>query len=137
MNHSILDRTEGYSDTSMYRDQYLFSDDIYALIGEIIRMLRQSMGIKQTALAIQIDVEQKQLSLIENGKARPRLSVYLRIANALQVSIDQLFAGANVTECERTAYRDEKTVGQAKQMLLQLLDMIDNQQPYPRQEQKS
>lgn len=123
----------------MYRDQYLFSDDIYILMGENIRSIRQSMGIKQTALAIQIDIEQKQLSLIENGKARPRLSVYLRIANALQVSIDQLVAGANVAEREQTAYRDEETAGQAKQMLLQLLDMIDNRQPYPypRQGQKS
>lgn len=123
----------------MYRDQYLFSDDIYILMGENIRSIRQSMGIKQTALAIQIDIEQKQLSLIENGKARPRLSVYLRIANALQVSIDQLVAGANVAEREQTAYRDEETASQAKQMLLQLLDMIDNRQPYPypRQGQKS
>ena len=123
----------------MYREQYLFSDDIYVLMGENIRAVRQRMGIKQTTLAIQIDVGQKQLSLIENGKARPRLSVYLRIANALQVSINQLFTGANVTEQEQTAYRDEKTMDQAKQMLLQLLDMIDKEPsyPYPQQRQES
>ncbi|MCI8755162.1 MAG: helix-turn-helix transcriptional regulator [Oscillospiraceae bacterium] len=123
----------------MYREQYLFSDDIYVLMGENIRAIRQRMGIKQTTLAIQIDVGQKQLSLIENGKARPRLSVYLRIANALQVSINQLFTGANVTEQEQTAYRDEKTMDQAKQMLLQLLDMIDKEPsyPYPQQRQES
>lgn len=94
-------------------------------MGENIRTIHQRMGIKQTALAIQIDVGQKQLSLIENGKARPRLSAYLRIANALQVSINQLFAESNVTEREQTAYRNEKTTGEARQMLLQLLDMID------------
>ena len=123
----------------MYREQYLFSDDLYVLMGENIRAIRQRMGIKQTTLAIQIDVGQKQLSLIENGKARPRLSVYLRIANALQVSINQLFTGANVTEQEQTAYRDEKTMDQAKQMLLQLLDMIDKEPsyPYPQQRQES
>ena len=123
----------------MYREQYLFSDDIYVLMGENIRAIRQRMGIKQTTLAIQIDVGQKQWSLIENGKARPRLSVYLRIANALQVSINQLFTGANVTEQEQTAYRDEKTMDQAKQMLLQLLDMIDKEPsyPYPQQRQES
>lgn len=123
----------------MYREQYLFSDDIYVLMGENIRAIHQRMGIKQTTLAIQIDVGQKQLSLIENGKARPRLSVYLRIANALQVSINQLFTGANVTEQEQTAYRDEKTMDQAKQMLLQLLDMIDKEPsyPYPQQRQES
>ena len=123
----------------MYREQYLFSDDIYVLMGENIRAIRQRMGIKQTTLAIQIDVGQKQLSLIENGKARPRLSVYLRIANALQVSINQLFTGANVTEQEQTAYRDEKTMDQAKQILLQLLDMIDKEPsyPYPQQRQES
>ncbi|MCI8493138.1 MULTISPECIES: helix-turn-helix domain-containing protein [Anaerotruncus] len=109
----------------MYREQYLFSDNIYILMGENIRTIHQRMGIKQTALAIQIDVGQKQLSLIENGKARPRLSAYLRIANALQVSINQLFAESNVTEREQTAYRNEKTTGEARQMLLQLLDMID------------
>lgn len=108
-------------------------------MGENIRAIRQRMGIKQTTLAIQIDVGQKQISLIENGKARPRLSVYLRIANALQVSINQLFTGANVTEQEQTAYRDEKTMDQAKQMLLQLLDMIDKEPsyPYPQQRQES
>ena len=101
----------------MYREQYLFSDDIYVLMGENIRAIRQRMGIKQTTLAIQIDVGQKQLSLIENGKARPRLSVYLRIANALQVSINQLFTGANVTEQEQTAYRDEKTMEDRKSVV--------------------
>ena len=94
----------------MYHDQYLFSDEIYTLVGENIRTIRQSMGIKQTALSIQADIDQKQLSLIENGKARPRLSVYLSIANPLQVSMNQLLAGANTLRQEQVRPWYQETV---------------------------
>ena len=109
----------------MYRDQYLFSDEIYTLVGGNIRTIRQGMGIKQTALSIQADIDQKQLSLIENGKARPRLSVYLRIANALQVSMNQLLAGANTLRQEQVRRWDPETVNQIKGILLQLLALLD------------
>lgn len=121
----MMDWTEGYTDTIMYRDQYLFSDEIYALVGKNIRVIRQSLGVKQTVLSIQADVDQKQLSLIESGKARPRLSVYLRIANALQVSMNQLLAGSNTLGQEETPGWDRQTVNQAKGLLLQLLVLIN------------
>lgn len=109
----------------MYRDQYLFSDEIYTLVGENIRTIRQGMGIEQTALPIQADIGQKQLSLIEDGKARPRLSVYLRIANALQVSMNQLLAGANTLRQEQVRRWDPETVKQVKGILLELLALFD------------
>lgn len=111
----------------MYREQYLFSDEIYTLVGENIRAIRQSRGIKQSALSIQADVSQKQLSLIESGKARPRLPVYLRIANALQVSVNQLFLGANTQGHGTSKCLDQETVSQIKKSLLQLLALIDAQ----------
>ena len=94
-------------------------------MGKNIRVIRQSLGVKQTVLSIQADVDQKQLSLIESGKARPRLSVYLRIANALQVSMNQLLAGSNTLGQEETPGWDRQTVNQAKGLLLQLLVLIN------------
>ncbi|RGX56769.1 hypothetical protein DWV16_00090 [Anaerotruncus sp. AF02-27] len=58
-------------------------------------------------------------------KGTPRLSVYLRIANALQVSMNQLLAGSNTLGQEEAPCWDRQTANQARGMLLQLLALID------------
>lgn len=46
----------------------------------------------QEQLAECLDMDQKQISQIESGRARARLSTYLRIANVFCVSIDRFMA---------------------------------------------
>ena len=43
-----------------------------------------------------LDCDQKYVSRLENGYARPTLEICLKIANFLQVSIDDLLEGAYV-----------------------------------------
>lgn len=74
----------------MYRNSLITSDHLYLLIGQNIRNLRRQRNMTQEQLAELIDGDQKVISKIESGKARPGLSLYLRIANVFQVSIDRL-----------------------------------------------
>lgn len=64
------------------------------MIGQSIKRLRQKQRMTQEQLAELIDVDQKQISQIESGKARTRLPTYLRIANVFHVSIDDFLADA-------------------------------------------
>ena len=47
----------------------------------------------QRLLAEQIDSDQKQISRIELGEARPNLILCLKLANAFHVSVDELLDG--------------------------------------------
>lgn len=79
---------------AIYKDDLLFPDVLYPLIGRNIKQLRRQKHMTQEMLAELIDCDQKQISKIETGKARPVLSTYLRIANVFYVSIDRLLLGA-------------------------------------------
>lgn len=59
------------------------------MIGKNIKLIRQQQKITQEQLAEIIGTDQKYISKIESGKARPRITVYLKIANTFHVSIDQ------------------------------------------------
>ena len=72
----------------MYDSTILSSNHLYLLIGRNIRHLRKKKNLTQDQLAELIDGDQKYISRIESGKAKASLLYYLRIANALCVSID-------------------------------------------------
>lgn len=77
-----------------YKKDLISSPKIYLLIGKNIRRLRQQQNLTQENLAELIDGDQKYISKIESGKARPQLTVYLKIANAFHVSVDRFLIGA-------------------------------------------
>ena len=54
----------------------------------------------QEQLAEQIDLDQKQISHIETGRSREKLSTYLKIANVFCVSIDHFLADALFIDAE-------------------------------------
>lgn len=76
----------------------------------------------QELLAELIDCDQKQISKIETGKARPTLSTYLRIANVFQVSIDNLLIDLVEVEMKNHTGLIEALSGKAEQQLTQ--DML-------------
>lgn len=74
----------------MYDTTILSSDHLYLSIGRNIRHLRKKKNLTQDQLAELIDGDQKYISRIESGKAKASLLYYLKIANALCVSLDYL-----------------------------------------------
>ena len=60
-------------------------------IGKTIKILRAKNGIKQKDLAKKLDITVNYLSLIENDKREPRISLIENIAKELNVPISYLF----------------------------------------------
>lgn len=60
--------------------------------GKTIRALRVSREWTQTELAARAQVQRRQISFYENGKAVPDLNTAHRLAAAFGVSIDHFFA---------------------------------------------
>lgn len=67
-----------------------------------MRKLRKQRKLSQHELAEQIDSDQKQVSRIERGEARPNLILCLRLANAFYVSVDTLLDGVVEYEMVQT-----------------------------------
>lgn len=53
--------------------------------GQLLMMLRESMGIRQQDAAAKVGISASYLSLIENGKKEPANSVLLALANLYKV----------------------------------------------------
>jgi transcriptional regulator with XRE-family HTH domain len=56
-------------------------------LGQLIRIRREALGIKQGDLASVAGVDQGNLSKIERGSARATLDTYLRLCNALGIDL--------------------------------------------------
>lgn len=63
--------------------------DVFAL-GRRVRHLRKQAGLTLDDLSAAVGTAPSQLSLIENGKREPKLTLLQHLAGALNVSIDQL-----------------------------------------------
>jgi predicted transcriptional regulator/transcriptional regulator with XRE-family HTH domain len=75
------------------------SDDADALtIGRRIRQLRTAQGMTLDALAAAVDRAPSQLSMIENGKREPRLTLLRAIAKALGTTVDALLEAEPLDE---------------------------------------
>lgn len=84
----------------VYKDCFLSPENLHKLLGKNIRRFRKRDGMTQDQLAEKAGINQKQISKIESGRIQARLSTYLRIANALGVSIDHFLADALLIEPE-------------------------------------
>ena len=62
----------------------------YLALGERIRKSRKSLNITQALLGETADVEPSNISHIERGATKVSLPTLVRIANALNVSLDEL-----------------------------------------------
>lgn len=79
-----------------YSDERMEPETVYLIFGQNVKAYRKKRGRTQEELAAALDSDQKYVSRLENGHARPTLDICLRIANFLQVSIDDLLEGAYV-----------------------------------------
>lgn len=62
----------------------------YRLVGYRIKMAREKRKLTQETLAEIVDISTTHTSVIERGVKGMRLSTFLKIANALSVSTDEL-----------------------------------------------
>ena len=61
-------------------------------LADNIRMLREARGLSQQQIAKQAGVPRATWTHLESGGANPTLAVLVKIANALQVRLDELLA---------------------------------------------
>lgn len=60
-----------------------------------IKEILKSRGLNISQLASMVGLTQSNMSLILNGKSNPQLNTLERIANALEIPIQELFAAPN------------------------------------------
>ena len=85
---------------AIYKSDFIPPEKLYPLMGRSIKRLRKHHKMTQEQLAEQIGMDQKQISHIETGRSREKLSTYLKIANVFGVSIDHFLAGALLIDAE-------------------------------------
>jgi transcriptional regulator with XRE-family HTH domain len=82
--------------------------------GARVKAVREQGGWRQDALAAAVGLSQQSLSQIETGRAAPRFATIVKLAAALEVPIESLFAFDTVGPADREHAR-------AVRELLQLL----------------
>ena len=61
-------------------------------VGKQIQKIRESKGISQQDLAAKCNFEKSNMSRLEAGRVNPTLSTLGKVANALDVTLAELFA---------------------------------------------
>jgi transcriptional regulator with XRE-family HTH domain len=61
------------------------------LIGARIKELRRSKGMSQEALAEKTGISSKYISSIERGKENPTLDTFIKLADALNIELSEVF----------------------------------------------
>lgn len=65
--------------------------DTKKLIGMRIKEIRRSKGLSQEQLAEKADINSKYLSRMERGTENPTLDMFIKLADALEVEIWEMF----------------------------------------------
>lgn len=85
-------------------------------IGNLIKIRRQELGLTQNELAKMINVSDKAVSKWESGNGMPDISNLKALSNALNIKIEDLLEGNNITTTEKVDIIEkrlnEKTKGQ-------------------------
>ena len=72
----------------------------YSRIGSRIRQCRLERKISQETLADIVSVSRNYIHFIESGEKHVSLDVFVRIADALKVSVDFLLGGTSISSNE-------------------------------------
>ena len=68
-------------------------EEIQAIIGLNVRKAREKEGISQFDLALESDLHRNMIDLIERGQTMPTVYTLLKVAKALNTSIEALVKG--------------------------------------------
>jgi transcriptional regulator with XRE-family HTH domain len=91
-------------------------------IADKIKTVREAKGLSQKEVALNINMDASQYSKIENGKNDPSSSTLDKIAQALGVSLSELFASEDI-------FRD---VNSADKTLVEKIRLIEALEPTDR-----
>lgn len=69
-----------------------------AMVGGFIKKMRELKGLSQKQVALASKMDPAHYSRIENGKTDPSFSVVERIANVLEVDLNELFSANELKE---------------------------------------
>ena len=75
-------------------------NEIKLLFGRRIKMLRNSLNLTQFALGEKVDVNQRQIALIESGKSFPSLKTIAKFSQIFSLKINELFLFDNMQNTE-------------------------------------
>lgn len=101
----------------------------YKEVGKRVRFYRQQYGITQEQLAFDIQTSAAYLSNIERAIKKPSLQKLLQIANALNISIEDLISSPPASQ-EKDSDDYKKTIflcseSDKKRLVNNLLEIID------------
>lgn len=69
---------------------FMQQNEIYKKFGERLKKLREDKNLSLNMLAYENDLNKSTLSRIENGLVDPKLSTIYKIAQGLEITIDEL-----------------------------------------------
>lgn len=72
----------------------------YCKIGKNIRAVRKSAGLSQEELAERVNISVTHMSHIETGNTKLSLQVFVDIADALDVSADEILGRNTAVSCD-------------------------------------
>jgi len=91
--------------------------DAKRLIGIRIGDVRKKMGLTQEELAGKMDIGPKYLSSIERGKENPTLNTLLKLSQALDVDLGEIFNAVHIED-----------VAKRKKLLISMINEADQEQ---------
>jgi transcriptional regulator with XRE-family HTH domain len=66
---------------------------VYAELGKRIVAARKGRGVSQEQLAAASDIDRSHMGFIEQGRRKPTVATLFKIAQALRISLEDLFKG--------------------------------------------
>ncbi len=97
----------------------LSGEDFLLSLGTRVRELRNGRGMTRKALALESDVSERHLAQLESGEGNISILLLRRIAVVLNVSLEQLFAPAQME-----AGTDDQQHGSPKQSMLRFIERL-------------
>lgn len=86
------------------------------MIGKTIKFLRIAKGIKQSELAERLNVSTNYISLVENDKREPSLSLIKELANIFDIPVGLIFFDLDMEKRELDI--------QEKELLMKMRDLM-------------
>lgn len=77
---------------------FLITELDMSVFSERLKALREARGLTQTRLAEMIDVQPRAYNRWERGHISPQLETLLKLADVLQVSLDELVGRVNASK---------------------------------------
>lgn len=101
--------------------------DIEKLFGKRLKEIRKQRGLSQAQLAEMLNVDEKYISRLETSTSTPSFSMLIKISNALNVDLQNLFKfKQDKTKSELIDIIKSKLENATEQNVLQIYKITEN-----------